>query len=75
MATRVPSSERTSQKIRDLIQELEEGDGLEGLLHLAMRKIIEEALEAEVSDVLGRGHYERRRGDRGATGTDRDPPG
>ena len=61
MATRVPSSERTSQKIRELIQELEEGDGLEGLLQLAMRKIIEEALEAEVSDVLGRGHYARRR--------------
>jgi transposase-like protein len=61
LTTRVPSSERTSQKIRELIQELEEGDGLEELLHLAVRRIIEETLEAEVSDVLGRGHYERRR--------------
>ena len=61
MTTRVPSSQRTSQKIRDLIHELEGGEGLERLLQLAMRKIIEEALEAEVSDVLGRSHYERRR--------------
>jgi transposase-like protein len=29
------------------------------LLHLAVRKIVEEALEAEVNDVVGRGYYER----------------
>ena len=47
MASTVPANERTSNKIRDLIHDLEEGDGLQELLQLAMRKMIEEALEAE----------------------------
>ena len=29
------------------------------MVKLGTRKIVEEALEAEVSDALGRGHYER----------------
>jgi transposase-like protein len=35
-----------------------DGDARAELLKLAVRKIIEEALEAEVSDALGRGYYE-----------------
>jgi transposase-like protein len=33
--------------------------GLRDVLQLAVRKLIEETLEAEVSDALGRGYYER----------------
>jgi transposase-like protein len=35
-----------------------DGDARTELFKLAVRKIVEEALEAEVSDVLGRGYYE-----------------
>ena len=35
-----------------------DGDARAELLKLAVRKIVEEALEAEVADVLGRAHYE-----------------
>ena len=35
-----------------------DGDARTELFRLAVRKIVEEALEAEVSDVLGRGYYE-----------------
>ena len=34
------------------------------LVHLALRLIVEEALEGEVSDVLGRGRYERGEGEK-----------
>ena len=49
--------------IREMVRrfKLGESDRLQEFLHVAMRKIIDEALEAEVADVLGRGHYERRR--------------
>ena len=58
MATRVPASERTSQRIRELLSDLPSED-LSEVMRLGMRKIVEEALEAEVSDALGRGYYER----------------
>lgn len=55
--TRVPASERTRKQIADL---LEGGDfDKSALMRNAVRLIIEEALEAEVTDVLGRGYYER----------------
>ena len=59
MATRVPASEHTSQRLRELLSGLGEGDASSQGIRLAVRKIVEEALEAEVRDVLGRGHYER----------------
>ena len=59
MGTRIPASERTSQKLDELLtQGVADGDARAELLKLAVRKIVEEALEAEVADALGREHYE-----------------
>jgi hypothetical protein len=56
---RIPASERTSQKLKELLTTgVADGDARAELLKLAVRKIVEEALEAEVSDALGRGYYE-----------------
>lgn len=64
MSRRVPPSERTSQRLRDLLQQgSQEGDIRTDAIELAIRKMVEEALEAEVADALGRGHYERGGGD------------
>ena len=51
----VPASEATRKRLREM---LEGGQGAE-LLRDAARLIIEEALEAEVTDELGRGYYDR----------------
>lgn len=54
--TRGPASDRTRKQIADILS----GDfDKSALLRNAVRLIIEEALEAEVMDVLGRGYYER----------------
>ncbi len=59
MATRVPASERTREELRALIDgRLASSDERSALLRLATRLIVEEALEAEVEDALGRGYYE-----------------
>ena len=59
METRIPASERTSQKLNALLTHgVADGDARAELLKLAVRKIVEEALEAEVSEALGRGYYE-----------------
>jgi transposase-like protein len=57
--TRIPASERTSQKLDELLsQDVADGDARAELLTLAVRKIVEEALEAEVSEAVGREYYE-----------------
>ncbi len=57
--SRIPASERTSQKLDELLtQGVADGDARAELLKLAVRKIVEEALEAEVADAVGRGYYE-----------------
>jgi len=57
--TRIPASERTSQKLSELLTKgVADGDARAELLKLAVRKIVEEALEAEVAEVVGRGYYE-----------------
>jgi len=57
--TRIPASERTSQKLSELLtQGVAEGDARSELIKLAVRKIVEEALEAEVAEAVGRGYYE-----------------
>src|SRR4029450_8224420 len=57
--TRIPASERTSQKLDELLtQGVADGDARTELLKLAVRKIVEEALEAEVAEAVGRGYYE-----------------
>jgi hypothetical protein len=54
--TRIPASERTSQKLDALLtQGVADGDARTELLKLAVRKIVEEALEAEVAEAVGRG--------------------
>ena len=51
MESRIPASERTSQKLNELLtQGVAEGDARSELIKLAVRKIVEEALEAEVAD-------------------------
>src|SRR4029077_7043263 len=57
--TRIPASERTSQKLDALLsQGVADNDARAELLKLAVRKIVEEALEAEVAEAVGRGYYE-----------------
>jgi transposase-like protein len=57
--SRIPASERTSQKLNELLsQGVVEGDARSELIKLAVRKIVEEALEAEVGEAVGRGYYE-----------------
>ena len=59
MATRIPASERTSQKLDELLtQGVTDGDTRAELLKLAVRKIVEEALEAEGAEAVGRQYYE-----------------
>jgi putative transposase len=59
MATRVPASVRTREELQALIDgRLGRSDERSALLRLATRLIVEEALEAEVEDALGRGYYE-----------------
>lgn len=56
MTARVPASDRTRKQIADVLS----GDfDKSALLRHAVRLIIEEALGAEVTGVLGRGHHER----------------
>jgi len=55
--TRIPVSERTSQKLEELLTRgVTDGDARAELLKLAVRKIVEEALEAEVAEAVGRGY-------------------
>jgi putative transposase len=57
--TRIPASERTSHKLEELLTRgVADGDARAELLKLAVRKIVEEALEAEVAEAVGRGYYE-----------------
>ena len=60
MRKRVPPSEQTRQAIEELLEQGRlEGNPLSELVRLAVRQIVEEALESKVRDLLGRGYYER----------------
>lgn len=60
MEKRVPPSMRTRQALIELIEgRLASPDGRAELVKLATRLIVEEALEAECRDALGRDYYER----------------
>lgn len=60
MARRLPTSMRTRQSLSELIEgRLSSLDGRSDLVKLAARLIIEEALEEESRDALGRDYYER----------------
>jgi putative transposase len=59
MTKRVPASMRTRETLSALIEgRLSSPDGRSELVKLATRLIVEEALEAEVRDALGRDYYE-----------------
>ncbi len=58
MGKRSPVSERTRQRIREAMAGRSEGFDRSELIRLAVELIIEEALEAEVTEVLGRKYYE-----------------
>ena len=61
---RVPPSERTKEMIGELLRE---GSGEESpraaLSRLAIRRVVEEALEGAVRDIVGREYYGRRQGE------------
>ena len=60
MEKRLPPSMRTRQSLSELIEgRLASPDGRAELVKLATRLIVEEALEAECRDALGRDYYER----------------
>ena len=57
---RLSAPERTREELRALMNgELGTAAGRGALVRLALRLIVEEALEGEVSDALGRERYER----------------
>jgi putative transposase len=59
MATRIPASQRTREELRSLIEgRLSTGSAKDELVKLATRLIVEEALEGEASDTIGREYYE-----------------
>ena len=60
MEKRIPASMRTRHSLSELIEgRLASPDGRAELVRLATRLIVEEALEAECRDALGRDYYER----------------
>ncbi len=57
---RIPASERTRERLKALMSgESESAGGRSELVRLAARLIIEEALEGEARDVVGRDYYAR----------------
>jgi Transposase, Mutator family len=57
---RIPASERTREKLKALMEgRAEATDERSELVRLAARLIIEEALEGEAADALGRDYYAR----------------
>jgi len=56
---RVLASERTRQRVEALLKDGTTGDLQAELIQLGVRRLVEEALEAEASEALGRGYYQR----------------
>ena len=57
---RVPPSKTTKARIEELLGTgVSEGSPLSELVRLSVEHIVEEALEAKVEEILGRGYYER----------------
>ncbi|MEO6436338.1 MAG: hypothetical protein ABIP55_11355, partial [Tepidisphaeraceae bacterium] len=54
---------QTDQSIRQLLSSGSTGDIRSELIRVGVRRIIEEALEREVGEFLGRGFYQRARGE------------
>ena len=61
MATRLPASQRTREELTALIEgRLSTASAKDELIKLASRLIVEEALEGEAGDALGRAYYAHR---------------
>lgn len=60
---KIPPSEKIRKRIDKLLAGGSEGDLLGEVLQEGMRLIVQEALEAEVTEFLQRGHYERKEGE------------
>ena len=59
MGRRIQASERTREALNDLIEgRLSSENAKSALVRLATRLIVEEGLEGEVRDALGRDYYE-----------------
>ena len=59
MATRIPASQRTREELTALIEgRLSTASAKDELVKLATRLIVEEALEGEAGDAIGRDYYE-----------------
>ena len=59
MATRIPASQRTREELTALIEgRLSTASAKDELVKLAARLIIEEALEGEAGEAIGRDYYE-----------------
>src|ERR1700720_2202345 len=59
MATRLPASQRTREELTALIEgRLSTASAKDELVKLASRLIVEEALEGEAGDAVGRDYYE-----------------
>ena len=59
MATRIPASQRTREDLTSLIEgRLSTASAKDELVKLATRLIVEEALEGEAGDTIGRDYYE-----------------
>jgi putative transposase len=59
MATRIPASQRTREELTALIEgRLSTASAKDELVKLATRLIVEEALEGEAGDAVGRDYYE-----------------
>ena len=58
---RVPASEATRKRLKQMIEGAgpSEQCNRSALIKQAVRLVIEEALEAEVGEALGRGYYDR----------------
>lgn len=61
---RVPASERTRNELKEMMNGKSSTDR-SALVRQAARLIVEEALEAEAGEALGRGYYEHGAGERG----------
>src|SRR2546423_15505607 len=73
---RIPASDRTREKLKALMEGRNEvANGRSELVRLAARLIIEEALEGEARDALGREYYARGAAAGAATATGIAPDG
>jgi transposase-like protein len=69
MSKKINLSQQLSKKLQQLMDgQAQADDLLAELLQLGARKVLQEGLEAEVDEFLGRGWYERSEGDKESNG-------